>query len=82
MFEALIITLLVLWSAVVVFKKVLPKTSSKLQFKLAQLCQQRGWQALAKWLQPKAATGCGGSCDCSQSDQESSKTQVQAVKWK
>ena len=83
MLEGLIIAVLVLWSTLVVFKKVFPKTSFKLFLSLAQTAEQRGLPRLAKWLKPGMAAGCGGSCDCSQSDQpQQQKPQAQAVKWK
>lgn len=84
MVEFLIIAVLVTWSAVVVFKKVCPKTATKIQTALSLRCEQAGWSGLAKWLKPAAVMGCGGSCGCStDSDQpEVKKIEVQAVKWK
>ena len=48
MLEGLIIAVLVLWSTLVVFKKVFPKTSFKLFLNLAQTAEQRGLPRLAK----------------------------------
>ena len=83
MIEILIVAALVFWSAVVVFKKVFPKTSSAVFLKLSNFCAEKGWHGLAKWLKPAAAAGCGGSCGCDHSDQTAEKkVEVQAVKWK
>ncbi|QOW44753.1 MULTISPECIES: DUF6587 family protein [Acinetobacter] len=83
MVELLMITALVIWSAIFVFKKVFPKSAYSVFSKLAQLCRSRGWNGLAKWLQPAMVTGCGGGCGCSSSDAPAQKkVEVQAVKWK
>ncbi|ENU22245.1 hypothetical protein F993_03138 [Acinetobacter proteolyticus] len=83
MFEYLIVAVLVLWSAVVVFKKVFPQTASSAFLALSNQCQRLGWQRLAVWLKPKMAVGCGGGCGCSTDDAESKKTEtVQTVKWR
>ena len=83
MIEILIITLLVLWSCIVVFKKLMPNTASHVFMRLAGFCQSQGWQRLAKWLMPKNSTGCGGGCGC---DVPNTATQpsneVKTVKWK
>lgn len=81
MIEFLIITLLVLWSCVVVFKKLMPKTANHVFMWFANFCQAQGWQKLAKWLKPKAVTGCGGSCDCS-GESTKQHDEVKTVKWK
>ncbi|WP_291369816.1 MULTISPECIES: DUF6587 family protein [unclassified Acinetobacter] len=83
MIEILIVAALVLWSAVVVFKKVFPNTSNSVFTALSKHCEKRGWTALAKWLKPAMVSGCGGSCGCSANpDPVQKKTEVQAVKWK
>lgn len=85
MLEILIITVLVLWSCLVVFKKIMPNTAQQLFTGLANFCQRQGWQALAAYLMPKKNTGCGGGCDCgSASTMQSSKqpVEVKTVKWK
>ena len=83
MVEILIVAALVLWSAVVVFKKVFPKTSGAVFLKLSNFCTEKVWHGLAKWLKPAAAAGCGGSCGCDSQDQPAEKkVEVQAVKWK
>ncbi|MDM1486473.1 MULTISPECIES: DUF6587 family protein [Acinetobacter] len=83
MIEILIVAALVLWSAVVVFKKVFPKASSAVFLKLSNSCAEKGWHGLAKWLKPVAVAGCGGSCGCDSKDQPTEKkVEVQAVKWK
>ena len=84
MVEFLIIAVLVTWSAVVVFKKVCPKTTAKILLALSLRCEQAGWSGLAKWLKPVAVMGCGGNCGCSTDADpaEPKKVQVQAVKWK
>lgn len=83
MLESIIIAVLVIWSAVVVFKKVFPKTSNSVFTTLSEHCVNRGWNSLAKWLKPKMAAGCAGGCGCSASDNPSAKkAEVQAVKWK
>ncbi|WP_122900412.1 DUF6587 family protein [Acinetobacter sp. B51(2017)] len=83
MVEGLIIAVLVLWSTLVVFKKVFPKTSFKFFLSLANLAGKQGLPRLAKWLKPAMPAGCGGSCGCSADDEaETKKPTVQAVKWK
>lgn len=81
MVELLIIAVLVIWSAIFVFKKVFPKSAYSVFSKLAQFCQAKGWNALAKWIQPAMASGCGGSCGCNETE-SANKVEVQAVKWK
>lgn len=83
MVEGLIIAVLVLWSTLVVFKKVFPKTSFKFFLSLANVAEKQGLPRLAKWLKPAMPAGCGGSCGCSTNDEaETKKPAVQAVKWK
>ncbi|MEB3766792.1 DUF6587 family protein [Acinetobacter sp. MD2] len=84
MIEVLIVAVLVAWSALVVFKKVFPRTAYTTFAKLAQLCQARGWHAMAKRLSPAMVSGCGGSCGCSSNDKSNvaQPVEVQAVKWK
>lgn len=83
MIEILIIAVLVVWSAIVVFKKVFPKTSNSVFMSLSNVCTQKGWNRLAKWLKPAMPSGCGGNCGCSSSDDTANKKpEVQAVKWK
>jgi hypothetical protein len=83
MIEFLIVAVLVIWSVIVVFKKVFPKTSNSVFMSLSNVCEQKGWTTLAKWFKPAMATGCGGSCGCSATDDKSTKkAEVQAVKWK
>ena len=57
MVEILIVAALVLWSTVVVFKKVFPKTSGAVFLKLSNFCTEKGWHGLAKWLKPAAVAG-------------------------
>ncbi|WOE30662.1 MULTISPECIES: DUF6587 family protein [unclassified Acinetobacter] len=83
MIEIVVVALLVIWSAVVVFKKVFPRTSNSVFTTLANYCEQKGWLKLAKWLKPALASGCGGHCGCAASDEQANKkVEVQAVKWK
>lgn len=84
MVEGLIVGLIVTWSAIVVFKKVFPKTAAKLFMVLSLQAEQAGWLKLAKWLKPAAVSGCGGNCGCStdSTDTAEQKTEVQVVKWK
>ena len=83
MIEVIIVAVLVLWSALVVFKKVFPKTSNSVFGALSNACEAKGLTTLAKWLKPAMVAGCGGSCGCSATEAEpEKKTQVQAVKWK
>ncbi len=79
MIEILIIAVLLCWSIVVVFKKLLPKTAHAFFLKLSQWCAQKNYMTLAKWLQPKMASGCAGGCDC---PSNKSSTPIQTVKWK
>ena len=83
MIEVLIVAALVIWSAVVVFKKVFPQTSNSVFTSISKACARRGWSKLATWLKPAAVAGCGGSCGCSATEEaRPQKEQVQAVKWK
>lgn len=87
MIEMLIITVLVLWSVLVVFKKVFPNTARSSFSALANFCQKQGWTSLAKWLAPKAPAGCGGGCGCGSENEvadtkSNGKVEIQAVKWK
>ena len=84
MFEYLIVTVLVLWSTIVVFKKVFPQTAIAICVKLSNTCEQLGWTNLAKWLKPKVATGCGGGCGCAIDEKNDHKGNdaVQTVKWR
>ena len=82
MVELLIVTALVIWSAIFVFKKVFPMSAYTVFMKLSQFCRRKGWVRLADWLQPAMVMGCGGGCGCSTDDAPAKKTEVQAVKWK
>lgn len=83
MIEYLIIAVLVIWSSIFVFKKVLPKSAFAIQQRLSSACEQHGWSVLAKWLKPAMVAGCGGSCGCeSKSEASAPKDAPQAVKWK
>lgn len=81
MIEMMIVAAVVLWSAIVVFKKVFPKTSSSVFLSLSNTCAKRGFNTLAQWLQPAVVTGCGGNCGCD-AQEPVQKLEVQAVKWK
>lgn len=83
MIEILMVVALVIWSALVVFKKVFPQTSSKAFGILAERCHAQGWTRLAAWLKPTASGGCGGNCACPASQSNTTKpAEVQAVRWK
>lgn len=85
MVEMLIVAALVLWSALVVFKKIFPQTSNSFFSSLSTACANRDWTMLAKWLKPAMASGCGGNCGCDAQDdaqKPAQKVEVQAVKWK
>lgn len=83
MLEYLIVAVLVLWSALVVFKKVFPQTAGSVLLGLSEFCQRLGWQTLAKWLKPNMVSGCAGGCGCASNDTETKKTEpVQTVKWR
>ena len=83
MIEVVIVAALVIWSAVVVFKKVFPQTANSVFMQLSTACAKQGWLTLAKWLKPATVSGCGGSCGCSATeDSAQKKPEVQAVKWK
>ena len=83
MVEILIVAVLVLWSALVVFKKVFPNTSYSVFLKFSNACQAKGWNSVAKWLKPEMKGGCGGNCACPVSEKEAKKsTASEAVKWK
>lgn len=83
MIEVVIVAALVIWSAIVVFKKVFPQTANSVFMQLSSLCDTQGWPTLAKWLKPAMVSGCGGSCGCSATqDTVQKKPEIQAVKWK
>ena len=83
MIEVVIVAALVIWSAVVVFKKVFPQTANSVFMQLSTACAKQGWLTLAKWLKTATVLGCGGSCGCSATeDSAQKKPEVQAVKWK
>ena len=82
MVEILIITVLVLWSCIIVFKKLMPKTSNNVFKSLSIWCEAKGWKGLARRLAPKVASGCGGSCGCSTDDKPEISQEIKAVKWK
>lgn len=82
MVEMLIVAVLVVWSALVVFKKVFPSTAYKLFSVLSETCAKHGWLKLAKWLKPTMTGGCGGNCACPVNEDGAKKTASQAVKWK
>ena len=83
MIEVVIVAALVIWSAVVVFKKVFPQTANSVFMQLSTACVKQNWLTLAKWLKPVTVSGCGGSCGCSATeDSKQKKPEVQAVKWK
>lgn len=83
MIEVVIVAALVMWSAIVVFKKVFPTTANSVFMRLSSVCAKQGWATLAEWLKPAMVSGCGGSCGCSANpDPVQKKTEVQAVKWK
>lgn len=79
--EFFIITVLVLWSCLIVFKKILPKTANNIMLRCAQVCRKKGWHTCAKWLTPKMSAGCGGNCGCS-TDEAAKPQEINTVKWK
>ena len=83
MIEILIVAVLVLWSSLVVFKKVFPKTHHAVFLAASQFCQNKSWDKLAQWLKPNMVEGCGGNCACPViEDKDSKKAQLNTVKWK
>lgn len=82
MVEFLIITVLVLWSCIIVFKKLMPKTANNFFSFLSRWCDNKGWRTVAKKLAPKAASGCGGSCGCGTDDTPEKSQEIKTVKWK
>ncbi|MFT4020029.1 MAG: hypothetical protein QM666_00765 [Acinetobacter sp.] len=81
MIQYLIIAVLVIWSAIYVFKKVFPQTAYKAFTVLADACEKRGWNTFAQKLRPAMPMGCGGGCGCDTAPKKSKNT-IQAVKWK
>ncbi|EMB7245394.1 hypothetical protein ABMW84_002805 [Acinetobacter baumannii] len=82
MLQYLIIAVLVIWSAIVVFKKVFPKTANSAFSALSVFCEKQGWATLAKWLKPKMTFGCAGGCGCSGEDKPTNTIQeIKPVKW-
>lgn len=83
MVEILIIAVLVLWSCIVVFKKLMPNTANRLLSVISDRCQQKGWHRLSVWLKPQKNMGCGGNCGCDSKDEQAQITEeIKAVKWK
>lgn len=83
MIEGLIIAVLVIWSSIVVFKSVMPKTANKTFSHLAMQCEKLGWTGVANYLAPKKSSGCGGGCGCDTPDEKKIQSEaVKAVKWK
>lgn len=85
MVEVFIVAVLVVWSALVVFKKVFPRSAYTVFSKLADVCTQQGWHALAKRVQPAIPNSCGGSCGCGDSSsgkKPKAAVEIQQVKWK
>ncbi|KAA8733121.1 hypothetical protein F4V57_07760 [Acinetobacter qingfengensis] len=87
MIQYLIITAIVLWSCVIVFNKLLPKTANKTYTALADSLHKMGWVSLADKLRPKKSTagGCGAGCGCDSNDTASIKQhaqEVKTIKWK
>jgi len=82
MIEVVIVAVLVIWSAIVVFKKVFPQTANSVFMKLSSFCDKQGWSTLAKWLKPAMLLGCSGGCGCSATEDTQKRPEVQAVKWK
>ena len=73
MIEILIVAVLVVWSALVVFKKVFPNTHAQ-SSRSCLMPVQQGWHTLAKWLKPAMASGCGGNCACRHRNKAQIKT--------
>ncbi len=84
MIEYLIIAIVVLWSAVIVFKNVMPKTYYQALTSTAEFALKRGWDGVAKWLMPKQkAQSCGGGCGCdTDSIDKQQIDKINTVKWK
>ena len=83
MIEVIIVALLVIWSTIVVFKKVFPTSANSVFMHLSNLCNKQGWHTLAKWLKPAEVSGCGGGCGCAVTEEKTVKQpEIQAVKWK
>ncbi|GAA5018174.1 hypothetical protein GCM10023206_31500 [Acinetobacter puyangensis] len=84
MIQYLIIAVLLLWSSVVVFKKVMPNTANKTFLAISMFFKQQGWHGLSKRFAPKQSSGCGGGCGCGNESDSASKhsQEIKTVKWK
>ncbi|MCH4246659.1 MAG: hypothetical protein LKF82_02280 [Acinetobacter populi] len=84
MIQYLIIAVLVLWSSVVVFKKVMPNTANKTFLAISSFFKQQGWHGLAKKIAPTQSAGCGGGCGCGKESEVAGKQpqEIKTVKWK
>jgi hypothetical protein len=86
MIQYLIIGALLIWSCVVVFNKLLPKTANTSYHALADGLHKLGWRALANKVRPKkTAAGCAGGCGCSSNDAAATPaatSEIKRIKWK
>lgn len=61
----MIVALVVLWSAYVLLRRFMPKSSFKLQQALATQAGQHGFKKTAQWVAPKNnQSSCGGCSSC------------------
>lgn len=83
MVEVIIITALVIWSAVYTFKKVFPQSAFKVFNALADVLVRQKLHKVAAWIRPAMVSGCGGGCGCESTEKPQKNNDViQAVKWK
>lgn len=60
-----IVAIVVLWSAWVALRKILPNTMYRLQLAMSAYAGQQGFARLSRWLTPKAtSSSCGGCSSC------------------
>jgi hypothetical protein len=80
MLQNSVVLLVVLWSLLMVLRRLMPNSLYRFQSALAQGCAQTGWQGLAERLLPAApAQGCGTGCSsCSTGCSSSASTEVAA----
>lgn len=60
-----IVAVILLWSAYVLLRRFMPKTTVNVQQAIADQATRRGWSKLGQWLTPKVnQSSCGGCSNC------------------
>ncbi|MBC7752286.1 MAG: hypothetical protein H7Z73_11350 [Candidatus Saccharibacteria bacterium] len=83
--QGLVIAGLLGWSIFFMLRRMMPKWISNQQRQLAHTLNSKGWNKLAKWLEPSISTGggCGSGCNsCGSCPSNPNKPAEQPVQWK